>query len=113
MAGALSGGDGLAQLPAGAFAGRDKVGTAPQLFHDPGRATLAGFEVARKMHTAHHALPREFDGARQQRVAALRDHVREQIAHQVAIDCVPAGVGQVGLHIADAGPDRGFDFART
>ena len=77
MAGTLSGGEHDAQLRAGAFARGDECGIAAHLRDQPLGALLPGFHVAREMHAAHHALPREFGGARQQRVAPLGNQFRE------------------------------------
>jgi hypothetical protein len=48
---------------------------APQPLHEPGGCAPAGFEVAREVHAAHHALAREFGRARLQLRAAFRQHV--------------------------------------
>jgi hypothetical protein len=64
-----------AHLPRGLFAGRDEARIAPHPLHEPGRALPAGFQVARKVHAAHHALPRVFCRARQQLRAAFGQHI--------------------------------------
>jgi hypothetical protein len=73
VAGSLS--QGGAQVLRGAVAVGDERGIAPHALHEPRRALLAGFEIAGKMHAAHHALPRVFRRARQQLLAPLRHHV--------------------------------------
>ena len=65
------------------------------------------------MHAADHALPREIIGTRQQRVAAFRNHSGQQPRHDVAVGCVAAGIGQVSLHVADAGLQARLDFIRA
>jgi hypothetical protein len=66
-----------AQLVRGPLAGGDEIGVATQSLHEPGRAAPAGFQIAREMHAAHHALPRIAGRARQQLRAPLRHHVGE------------------------------------
>jgi hypothetical protein len=63
------------QFLRGPIAVGQEGGTAVHVFHQPGRAPLAGFEIAGEMHAAHHALPGEFGRARQQLRAALRQQV--------------------------------------
>jgi hypothetical protein len=65
------------QFLRGPVAVGQKGGTAAHVLHQPGRAPLAGFEIAGEMHATHHSLPREFGRARQQLRAALRQQVRQ------------------------------------
>jgi hypothetical protein len=111
VARALSGQHGP-QFPRGAVAIGDEGGSVPQSRDEPRGAALAGRDIAGEVHTANHALPRESGGALQQVVAALRNHVGEQVGHQPAVGRVSAGIGLVGLDIADAGLDGGLDLAR-
>jgi hypothetical protein len=55
----------------------DEGGIATHPLHQPGGAALAGFEVARKMHAAHHPLPRVFRGPCHELRAAPGQHVRQ------------------------------------
>jgi len=64
-----------AQFARGARASYDEGWAALHPLHEPGRALPAGFQVARKVHAAHHALPGVFRRARQQLRAALGQHV--------------------------------------
>jgi len=64
-----------AQFLRGRLARGDEGGAAPHPLHEPGRALPAGFQVARKMHAAHHSLPGVVRRARQQLRAALGQHV--------------------------------------
>jgi len=54
-----------AQFLRGPVAIRQEGGTAAHVLHQPGCAALAGLEIAREVHAAHHALPGEFRRARQ------------------------------------------------
>ncbi|HEX6398828.1 MAG TPA: hypothetical protein VFZ95_15495 [Steroidobacteraceae bacterium] len=73
MAGPLS--ERGAQLLRGTVAVGDERGVATQASDQPGRAALAGVEIAGKVHAAHHALPRVVRGACQQLLASLGQHV--------------------------------------
>lgn len=66
-----------AQFLCGAVTVGDEGGIATQPFHQPGRATLAGIEVAGEVHAADHALARIFRRARQQLFTPFRQHVRQ------------------------------------
>jgi hypothetical protein len=64
-----------AQFPRGQLPIGDEGGIATHPLHQPGGAALAGLQVARKMHAAHHALPRVFGRTCQQLRTTLGQHV--------------------------------------
>jgi hypothetical protein len=57
--------------------GRAIVGRGEQTIHDPSRTGAAGFQVAREVHAAQRAGPRELVRPSEQGVTALPRHVRQ------------------------------------
>jgi len=110
VAGALSARQGGAQ-----FDGRGprialELGTAAHFTHQRLRRDSSGDQVAGEVHSADHALAREFTCPGVQLFRALGRHVGQQVGHGIGVGRISAGVRKVTTHIVDARLDPGFHF---
>lgn len=92
MAGALSARQGGAQFATGGLRVALKFGISLHFLHQRLRGDSPGDQVAGEVHTADHALTREFARPCVQLEGAFGRHVGEQVGHRVAVGRMSAGV---------------------